>query len=80
MDFRIKSRHGLNGKCADGFNNSPFDEQVSNLAVVLSRKHHIKLPDAIVWASAQVDGRILIIRNTKDFAHAEPGVRILYQI
>ncbi len=64
----------------NGFANLPIDEQVSNLAVVLRKKHRIKLPDAIVWASAQVDKRILVTRNTKDFADDEPGVRVPYQI
>jgi predicted nucleic acid-binding protein len=64
----------------NAFVNLPIDEQVSNLAVALRKKHHIKLPDAIVWATAQADKRILVTRNTKDFAHDEPGVRIPYQI
>ncbi|MDD2741895.1 MAG: type II toxin-antitoxin system VapC family toxin [Rhodocyclaceae bacterium] len=64
----------------NGFENLPIDEEVSDLAVVLRKKHRIKLPDAIVWATAQVDKRILVTRNTKDFAHDEPGIRIPYQI
>lgn len=64
----------------NGFDKLPIDEQVSNLAVVLRKKHCIKLRDAIVWATAQVDKRILVTRNTKDFALDEPGVRIPYQI
>lgn len=64
----------------NGFVNLPIEDRVSNVAVVLRKKHKIKLPDAIVWATAQVNGRILVTRNTKDFAHDEPGVRIPYQI
>jgi predicted nucleic acid-binding protein len=63
-----------------GFANLPIEEQVSNAAVVLRKKHKIKLPDAIVWATAQVNKRILVTRNTKDFPHDEPGIRVPYQI
>lgn len=58
----------------------PIDEQVADLAVTIRRKHRIKLPDAIVWASAQVHGRILVTRNTKDFSVDEPGIRVPYQV
>lgn len=61
-----------------GFVNLPIEEQVSNVAVTLRKKHKMKLPDAIVWATAQVDRRILVTRNTKDFPQDEPGIRIPY--
>lgn len=35
-----------------------------------------KLPDALILATARVDGRVLVTRNTKDFSSATPGVRI----
>jgi predicted nucleic acid-binding protein len=63
-----------------GFVSLPIDEQISDVAVALRKKHKIKLPDAIVWATAQVDRRILVTRNMKDFSHDEPGIRIPYQI
>ena len=62
------------------FVNLPIEEQVSNIAVTLRKKHKIKLPDAIVWATAQVNKRILVTRNTKDFSQDEPGIRVPYQI
>lgn len=64
----------------NGFQSLPIDEQVSDLAVAIRQKHRIKLPDAIVWATAQVNSRILVTRNTKDFSHDEPGIRIPYQL
>ena len=67
-----------------GFLNSfirlPIDEAVSNVAVGLRQRHKIKLPDAIVWASAQVHKRLLVTRNTKDFSPDEPGIRVPYQV
>jgi predicted nucleic acid-binding protein len=64
----------------NGFVNLPIDERVSNCAVILRKKHKIKLPDAIVWATAQVDKRLLVTRNTKDFSQDEPGIRVPYRL
>lgn len=62
------------------FVNLPIDEQVADVAVALRKTHKIKLPDAIVWATAQVNRRIFVTRNTKDFSHDEPGIRVPYHI
>ena len=61
-----------------GFQSLPIDAQVASRSVEIRKNHKIKLPDAIVWATAQVHGRILVTRNTKDFAEDEPGVRVPY--
>jgi predicted nucleic acid-binding protein len=62
----------------NSFVNLPIDERVADAAVALRKQHKIKLPDAIVWATAQESGRILVTRNTKDFAKDEPGIRVPY--
>ena len=62
------------------FDNLAVDVPVGERAVSLRQQHRIKLPDAIVWATAQVHGRILITRNTKDFSTVEPGIRIPYTL
>lgn len=64
----------------NSFVNLPIDEPVSGVAVALRKKHKMKLPDAIVWATAQVNKRILVTRNTKDFSPDEPGIRVPYRI
>jgi len=48
--------------------------------VSLRRGQSIKLPYAIIWATAQVHSRLLVTRNSKDFAPSHPGVRIPYVI
>jgi predicted nucleic acid-binding protein len=58
----------------------PIDERISDIAVALRKKYRIRLPDAIIWASAQAQQRLLITRNTKDFPAQEPGVRMPYSI
>jgi predicted nucleic acid-binding protein len=57
-----------------------LDVSVANRALEIRRQHRIKLPDAIVWASAQVSSLLLVSRNTKDFPVDEPGVRVPYQV
>jgi predicted nucleic acid-binding protein len=56
--------------------NGPIAER----AVVLRRERRIRLPDAIVWATAQVHSLLLVSRNTKDFSQDEPGVRVPYRL
>jgi predicted nucleic acid-binding protein len=58
----------------------PLDASFAGRAVALRREHGIKLPDAIIWATAQAQGRLLVTRNSKDFAPSHPGVRIPYVI
>jgi predicted nucleic acid-binding protein len=41
-------------------------------------KRSLKLPDAVIFASAQEHGAILVTRNTKDFPANMPGIRIPY--
>nr|WP_175798371.1 type II toxin-antitoxin system VapC family toxin [Burkholderia anthina] len=58
----------------------PLDGTVANRAVTIRKEHRMRLPDAIIWASAQVNGLLFVSRNTKDFPVTEPGVRAPYQI
>ena len=51
---------------------------VAREAVTIRRKHRVRLPDAIVWASARTESALLVTRNTKDFPVNEPGVRVPY--
>ena len=64
----------------NGFDILPIAEGVSEAAVKLRNNHNIKLPDAIVWATAQVDMHIIVTRNTKDFYPDEPGIRVPYRL
>ncbi len=59
----------------------PIDGAVAAEAVAIRRTRRIKLPDAIILASARSTHRLLITRNTKDFpAGADIDVRMPYQI
>jgi len=52
--------------------------QVSQTAVKARKKHRLKLPDAIIWATADSEGCILVTRNAKDFDKNHPMIRIPY--
>jgi predicted nucleic acid-binding protein len=57
----------------------PLTPLVAEEAVALRRKHRIKLPDAIIWASAISENCLLVSRNTKDFPAGQAGVRFPYR-
>ena len=57
-----------------------LDAKVSAKAVALRRKRRIKLPDAIIWATALAESRLLLTRNVKDFPATLPGVRVPYTV
>ena len=46
----------------------------------LRRERRLKLPDALIWATARRHGSLLVTRNTKDFPKDDPGVRVPYSI
>ena len=55
-------------------------EAVARRAVELRQSLHLKLPDAIVLATAEVEGCILVTRNTRDFPTSDPRVRFPYKV
>lgn len=58
----------------------PLENSVSERAVAIRRERRMKLPDAIILASADVHALLLVTRNTKDFPATEPNIRIPYQL
>ncbi|MEQ8515530.1 MAG: type II toxin-antitoxin system VapC family toxin [Chromatocurvus sp.] len=63
-----------------GFRQSVINQDVAERAVTLRRRHKMRLPDAIIWASAQCENALLVTRNHKDFPPKDPGVRIPYEL
>ncbi len=54
----------------------PLDEPVIQQTIRLRQRHRIKLPDAIIAATALVHGLALVTRNTADFK-AVAGLQVL---
>jgi predicted nucleic acid-binding protein len=63
-----------------GFSLINLDDGIAERAVALRRAHGIKLPDAVIWATADVHSLLLVTRNTKDFGKGNPGVRVPYTL
>jgi predicted nucleic acid-binding protein len=60
------------------FKRVEFTETILTESLILRRSHRIKLPDAMIWACARVNGWPLITRNTKDFPASLAGIRVPY--
>lgn len=58
----------------------PIDDEVAAIAVNLRRETRIRLPDAIVWATARRIGGVLVTRNTRDFPRQDPDIRVPYSL
>ena len=58
----------------------PVSNAVSERAALIRRQKRIKMPDAIILATAEAAGRMLVTRNVKDFPAGTCGVRVPYRI
>ena len=64
---------------------SPFeiveiDGRIASAAADIRYRSRMKLMDAYILATAQVNGAILVTRNIKDFPANMPGIRVPYQL
>ena len=64
----------------ESFDRIGVDPTVAELAVALRQEHALKLPDAIILASARCSNRVLATRNTKDFPLRLGGVLHPYEL
>ncbi|UIP06366.1 PIN domain-containing protein [Erythrobacter sp. SDW2] len=62
-----------------GFGVDEIDAEIGQRAAALRRERtRLNAMDAIILATAQTRGRVLITRNTKDFPAEMPGIRVPY--
>ncbi|MDB4744429.1 type II toxin-antitoxin system VapC family toxin [Verrucomicrobia bacterium] len=57
---------------------SNLNPSIAERSIKIRKEHHLKVPDAIVYATAKESGCILVTRNTKDFKSEWPDIRIPY--
>ncbi|MEG3145448.1 type II toxin-antitoxin system VapC family toxin [Sphingomonas sp. RT2P30] len=57
-----------------------LDERTARLAADIRYRLRMKLLDAMIFATAQVNGAILVTRNTRDFPANMPGIRVPYTL
>ena len=55
-----------------------LDARIAMAAADIRYRTRMKLMDAYILATSQVNGSILITRNTKDFPAQMPGIRVPY--
>lgn len=55
-----------------------IDARIALAAAEIRQRMRLKLLDAYIFATAQVNGSILVTRNIKDFPALTPGIRIPY--
>ena len=57
-----------------------LSQSIANNAVKLRQELRLKVPDAIVYATARDAGCILVTRNTKDMKAEWPDIRVPYSL
>lgn len=62
------------------FRTLPVTSEVAERAVALRRQRKLKLPDAIIQATAETADRVLVTRNSRDFSADDPGIRVAYRL
>ena len=55
-------------------------QEIAERAARMRRVSRLRLPDAIIRATADALGQILVTRNTRDFDARDPGIRVPYRI
>ncbi len=55
-----------------------INEPVSQETILIRQRTRLKLPDAIILATARVHGLLLVTRNSRDFPRHDPDIRIPY--
>jgi predicted nucleic acid-binding protein len=58
----------------------PITAEVAERAFIARKQRRLKLPDAIILATAEAADRLLITRNTRDFPQHDPAVHIPYRL
>ncbi len=64
----------------ENFEIMPIDIKISQQAIIIRKNFKMKLPDAIIYASAKIADLPLITRNTKDFNPDWPDVIMPYDL
>lgn len=57
-----------------------LDARIATAAADIRRRTRMKLLDAYILATAQINGAILVTRNIKDFPADMPGIRVPYTL
>jgi hypothetical protein len=74
------SEEGILRAFLSNFQYLEMTREVAERAAVIRRQKRLKMPDAIILATAEAAGRQLVTRNVKDFPAGMSGVRVPYRV
>lgn len=83
IEVLVGCREGETSRVHDwleSFPRLPLDGAIAAESVRLPQRHGLKIPDAIILATARCGDRSLATRNVKDFPLALGGVEHPYQL
>lgn len=63
-----------------GFQLIGLDGGIAEQAVVIRKVHRLKLPDAVIWATAKVNELSLLTRDTKGLPRHHPDIIVPYEL
>lgn len=63
-----------------GFVIHEIDEPTAEIALQLRRERRLRLPDALILATAHIHSCLLITRNTRDFKPEWPEIHVPYAV
>ena len=82
MELQIGSRTEAEADVIDLFLREfrviEITRQVARKAIEIRRHTRMSFPDAIIWATAQIESAQLVTRNTKAFPKGDPAIRVPY--
>ena len=58
----------------------PVTPEIADFTIKLRQQHRLRIPDAMIWATALVHECQLVTRNTRDFNMSHPSIRLPYQL
>ncbi len=64
----------------ENFEVLPIDMEIAKEAVIIRKNYKMKLPDALIYASAKIADIPLITRNIKDFNPDWPDIHVPYSV
>ena len=73
--FRDNEEENFVKEIMDLFNVRFIDQEIAEIVIKYRKQHHIKLPDAIIAATAEANEFCLVTRNIDDFKNI--NIRIL---
>ena len=62
------------------FRTVALSKEIATLGVSLRKRYRLKLPDAVVYATARAEGCLFVTRDTKGFELGLPDIQLPYKL